>query len=441
MVFTIWFIIIGCVFVTMALTGSFLKRLPITGAMLYLAVGFVLGPSVVGLIHLDPVDHSLLLERGAEIAVIISLFTAGLKLRTPISDKLWRLPLRLAFLSMAITVGLIALAAYFGMGMSVGAAVLLGAVLAPTDPVLASDVQVNEPGDLSRLRFGLTGEAGLNDGTAFPFVMLGLGLMGLHDLGEFWWRWILIDLIWAILGGLAIGALFGTLIGHLVLYLRRRHREAVGLDDFLALGLVALSYGMALLCQTYGFLAVFAAGVALRRIEMNAPGSQPPGEVRARAQSGENEEIATNPDTAPAYMTEAVLDFNEQIERIGEVALVILVGSILSTGVVQSTTIWFVPVLLLLIRPIGVALGLIGSVTSKYHRLLICWFGIRGIGSIYYLMFAIQHGVPREVAYQLTAVVILVVAVSIIIHGISATPLMNAYERWRSRFRPAHLRK
>jgi NhaP-type Na+/H+ or K+/H+ antiporter len=167
-------------------------------------------------LRLDPLADSCLVERVTEVAVIVSLFTAGLKLRLPLSDDPWRLTLRLAFMSMALTVGLIAAAGVFFMGLPVGAAVLLGAILAPTDPVLASDVQAAHAHDRDRLRFSLTGEAGLNDGTAFPFVMLGLGLLGLHDIGEYGWRWLAVDVLWAVAGGIAIGGALGTLVGRYV---------------------------------------------------------------------------------------------------------------------------------------------------------------------------------------------------------------------------------
>lgn len=244
-----------------------LKRLPLTTSLLYLVVGILLGPFFLGLIQFDPVQEPALLEKVTEVAVVISLFTTGLKLRLPLSDKGWRLPLRLALVSMTITVGLVALIGVVGLNLPLGAAVLLGAIVAPTDPVLASDVQSEHPWDVDSLRFGLTGEAGLNDGTAFPFVMLGLGLLGLHEIGEFGWRWLALDVLWASAGGLGVGGVLGTLVGRLVLYLRGEHKEAVGTDDFLALGLIAFSYGSALLIGAYGFLAVFAAGIALRRIE------------------------------------------------------------------------------------------------------------------------------------------------------------------------------
>jgi NhaP-type Na+/H+ or K+/H+ antiporter len=390
----------------------------------------------LGVLQLDLVRDASLIERVAEIAVLISLFSAGLKLRIPLSEGRWRLPVRLAFGSMTLTVGLIALAGVVGLGLPLGAAILLGGLLAPTDPVLASDVQVEHPGDRDRLRFSLTGEAGLNDGSAFPFVMLGLGLLGLHELGEYGWRWLAIDVLWAVAGGLAIGWLLGMLVGRMVLYLRREHKEAVGLDDFLGLGLIALAYGTALLLHTYGFLAVFAAGLALRRIEMRSSGereTEPPAETMLAGGAPERTEratqLATDPDHAPAYMAQAVLGFNEQLERIGEVAVVVLIGGILSASPVPSATLWLAPLVFLLIRPISVWLGALGSRSSGSQRRLIAWFGIRGIGSLYYLAYAAEHGLDPALAQQLGALVLSLVAVSIVVHGISVTPLMRRYRR------------
>jgi NhaP-type Na+/H+ or K+/H+ antiporter len=427
MTFTLWFLIAGALLIVMALTGSVLKRLPLTTSMLYLVVGYGLGPAGYGLIKLDPIQHSHLVERVTEVAVLISLFTAGLKLRTPLADPRWRLPLRLAFGSMTLTVGLIALVGVVGLGLPIGAAILLGGVLAPTDPVLASDVQVENTADRDRLRFGLTGEAGLNDGTAFPFVMLGLGLMGLHEIGANGWRWLAVDVVWAVSGGLAIGALLGSAVARLVIYLRREHKEAVGLDDFLALGLIALSYGAALLAHTYGFLAVFAAGLALRRIERHSSGELSPEELLHLEATAATAEIATDPEKAPAYMAQAVLSFNEQLERIGEVAVVLIVGGMLSLRFFTTEALYFVLLLFLVIRPLSVAVGLLGTRASRVQRHLMAWFGIRGIGSIYYLMYAIQHGLPVELAQRLTALTLTVVSVSIVLHGISVTPLMNLY--------------
>jgi NhaP-type Na+/H+ or K+/H+ antiporter len=430
-----WFLVAGGLLLFMALAGSVLKRLPLSTAMVYLAVGLALGPLGAGLLDLQLIRDAHLIERVAEVAVLISLFSAGLKLRMPFTEGRWRLPGRLAFGSVSLTVGLIALVGVAGLGLPLGAAVLLGGLLAPTDPVLAADVQVEHPGDRDRLRFSLTGEAALNDGSASPFVMLGLGLLGLHELGAFGWRWLAIDVLWAIAGGLALGWLLGMLVGRLVLYLRRTHKEAVGLDDFLGLGLIALSYGTALLIHTYGFLAVFAAGLALRQIEMQSTATQdvaqdvaPTLQPNAGAPD-QAEQLATDPEQAPAYMAQAVLGFNEQLERIGEVAVVVLVGGLLAASQPPFEALWFVPLLFLVIRPISVWLGMLGSRSSGAQRWLIAWFGIRGIGSVYYLAYAVRYGLEPALAERIAALVLTTVAVSIVVHGISVTPLMRRYRR------------
>jgi sodium/hydrogen antiporter len=431
--FSLWSVLVGILLILMALSATVLARLPLSTAMLYLLVGLVVSPWGLDLLAADPRRHTVLLERLTEVVVLISLFTAGLKLSPGLNDRRWLLPLRLAMTSMVITVFLIAAAAWLLLDWPVGACVLLGAILAPTDPVLASDVQVNRPGDRDRLRFALTGEGGLNDGTAFPFVMLGLGLLGLHEIGHYGWRWLVVDALWAASMGPVVGALLGLAVGRLVLYLRREHKEAVGLDDFLAMGLIALSYGVAELLNAYGFLSVFAAGVALRQLEQSQAAGDSSRQVVAQATVDPDKSladaIAVDPQHAPAFMAQAVLDFNEQVERIGELAVVITIGAMLWAVRWHSAAWWLIPLLLLLVRPVAVAVGLLRSPISTTQRWLIGWFGIRGVGSLYYLMFAINHGVSPQLADQLSALTLAVVVTSIVVHGISVTPMMAAYER------------
>ena len=200
LLFNLGFALVGLLLVVMTLSSSLISRVPFSSAILYLAVGVGIGPWGLGLLVLDPVDDAHLIERLTEMAVLISLFSVGLKLDLPLRDRRWRIPVQLASVSMVITVGAITAVGVWLLNLPLGAAVLLGAILAPTDPVLASDVQVADPQDRDRLRFGLTGEGGLNDGTAFPFVMLGLGLFSLHDLGEWGWRWWAVDVVWAVVG-------------------------------------------------------------------------------------------------------------------------------------------------------------------------------------------------------------------------------------------------
>jgi NhaP-type Na+/H+ or K+/H+ antiporter len=423
-----WFLITGALLIGFALFGTLLKRLPLTSSMFYLAVGALLGPWGAGLLEVDAIDEAGMLERLTEVAVVISLFTAGLKLRLPWSDGRWRVALLLSSVAMLLTIAGIAAVA-MAAGMTLPVALLLGAILAPTDPVLASDVQVSHPHDAEPVRFSLTGEAGLNDGTAFPFVMLGLGLVGAHDLGAFGWRWWTFDLLWAVVAGLGVGVACGAGVARLVLYLRRVHKEAVGLDEFLALGLIALSYGIALLAGGYGFLAVFAAGLSTRRVEREHADATPPKQV---VQAGLSDvEQATNHDTAPAYMANAVLSFNEQLERLGELAVVVVVGAMLAQIESVGPGVALALVLFVAIRPLSTFLTLLPTRLVRSQQLFIAWFGVRGVGSIYYLAFALSHGLDGAFARQLADLTLVVVAMSIVLHGVSVTPLMQMYSARR----------
>lgn len=430
--FALWAIILGALLISMVLSGSLLKRLPLSTAMLYLAAGIALGPAGWALLRPNPLLHPLFLEHLSEIAVVVSLFAVGLKLGLPITDRRWRLALRLVLVSMTVTVGLIAVIGVYALGLPLGAAILLGGILAPTDPVLASDVQVESAEDRDALRFSLTGEGGLNDGAAMPFVLLGLGLLGLHEIGTFGWRWLTIEVLWAIPAGVAIGTALGALIGKLVVYLRSRHRETLDLDEFLALGLMALTYGVAELAAANGFLAVFAAGMALQRVKGRSTADGP---GMAAVSSQPVQEGDMNPARASESMMQGVRGFNEQLERIAEVTVVLAVGAMLSFIPFDVGVLLFVFVLFTAIRPVSVWLGLLGSRTATDQRRLIAWFGIRGIGSVYYLMFAISHGLPSPMAEQFISITLTAVAASVVLHGISVTPLMTIYSHRKARFK------
>jgi NhaP-type Na+/H+ or K+/H+ antiporter len=413
----------------MGLTASYVSRLPFTPTMVYLAIGILLGPAGCAVVNLDPNTRVTLFLRCAEIAVVISLFTVGLKMRLPLNDKRWKPPLVLAFVSMAATVGLITLLGVGALHLSWGAAVLLGAILAPTDPVLASDVQMKHPGDRDELRLALSGEAGFNDGTAFPFVMLGLGLLGLHDLGPGAWRWWAVDVVWATGGGLAIGGTLGLGAGRLILHLRTRKREAVTLDEYLLLGLIGISYGLAVKLQAYGFLAVFAAGFAVRAVERRQTKADSKQVAKVLAKGTKDIDPAKEPELEPAYMAGALLSFNEQLEHILEVGMVLMVGAALFVVGLAPAALWFVPLLFCVIRPLAVLpVWLTGRLTHRQFA-GVAWFGIRGIGSIYYLMFALAHGLAGELARPMVSLTFTVVAVSIVAHGISVTPLLAYLKR------------
>jgi NhaP-type Na+/H+ or K+/H+ antiporter len=421
--FHYWYPLIGVLLLLVVLGSATVRRAPISIAIIYLAIGWGFGR--LGWLTLDTGSHGEALETLAEIAVIVSLFSAGLKLRKHLRSNLWRLPLFLASGSMVITVALVAICGVVIFDVPVGLALLLGAILAPTDPVLASEVQVSDPGDTDRLRFTLTAEAGLNDGAAFPFVMLGLGLLGLHELGTGTWRWWTVDVFWAIAGGLATGALLGKAVGRLVVYLRQRHLQTVGYDDFLALGLITTSYGIAVALHAYGFLAVFAAGLALRTVERELTGQEVPPDIKQVP--GSDEEIASHQQHAPAFLAAAVLSFNEHLERLGELALVLVTGALLSLIDLSLPAMTFALFLFFVIRPLAVGPIALAAGMNVRQAAMVSWFGIRGIGSLYYLFYAINRGLPEATGQWLMQVVLCVIATSVLLHGISVTPLMRRY--------------
>jgi NhaP-type Na+/H+ or K+/H+ antiporter len=407
-----WYLLVGVLLVGIALLGRVLDKMPVSPAIIYLVVGFTLGPACFDVFELHPLRELAMLEGITEVALLIALFTVGIKLRVPIGDWRWSLPLRLATVSMVVTILGVALIASLLLGFSWGLALVLGATLAPTDPVLASEVQLRGPQDRDTLRFGLTGEGGLNDGTAFPFVMLGLGVLGLHDMGFLGLRWVAVDLIWGTVGGLGVGFAIGAGLARGVRYMRAKRGDAVSFDEFLLLGVITLSYGAALAIHALGFLAVFAAGLALRREDDIHAGSH---------------RVA---DKSP--LTPSMLSVNEQLERIVEVAIVLLVGAMISTGYWSQTGLVLAAILFFVIRPLSVWLGLIGYAAEGTKRRMIGWFGIRGIGSVYYAVYFAGYEIHDSVAAEFLSVVFTVIAASIVMHGVSATPLMEIYQRRRA---------
>ena len=421
----------------MALLGSVVDRLPLSSSLIYLVIGILLGPGVFGWIDIDPVRDAPLLEIVFLLAVLVSLFTVGLKLRTPtglFSRRLWSLPLRLAGPAMLVSIALVAVFAHVAFGLGWGIAVLLGGMLATTDPVLASDIQVRHENDRDNVRFALSAEGGLNDATVSPFVLLGLGLVGLHDLGTGGWRWISIDLVWSVVAGFGIGWMAGLAIGAVVLLMRKRFSQAYGLEEFLGLGLIALSYGLADAVHALGFLSVLAAGLSMRRIETRSLKDHP-AEVRDKPLA-ESREKSDLPPESPTHMVGDVLDFNQRFESIGEVTAVLILGALLSAGYFSLEGALLGVVLFVVIRPLSVFASTIGAGVSWRHQRLLGWFGIRGVGSLYYLVFVISKGVASPLIDRAIPMVLTVVAMSIVVHGISATPLMDSHER-RSRRKAA----
>ena len=382
--------------------------------------------------HFNPLKESALLEVLTEVAVLISLFSTGVKMPVPVSFARWRTPILLATVSMAVSVGLVAAFAYYLLGLPLGAGILLGAILTPTDPVLATDVQIRHPGDRDQLRFILTCEAGMNDGSAFPFLMLGMGLLGLHEIGEFGLRWALVDVLWATAAGITIGVLFGSALARLGWKLRGEAPEHTLMDDFLGLGLIGVVYGLSVPVDACGFLAVFFAAVALRQTEVKLAGTARDSPVRPQNVGIEQEAAIASPDNEPApTVSGRSLIFKKHLERLSELILILLIGSTLFVDSWNWRAVGLALFLFMVARPVSVLAGLLGTRTSWPIRGMVGWFGVRGIGSLYYLMYALQRGLPEKLALELIQLTLIAVSLSILVHGTSVKPLMSRF--WRHR--------
>lgn len=425
----VWFLIVGALMVLMALGRKLVERLPMTGAMVYLIVGFLLGPAGAGLLTIDVERDVRLLRTLTEAGLVVSLFAIGMYLRVELSRPLWRLTLRLAGPAMLITIAVMFVAALWGLGLAAGPALLLASALAPTDPVLANELRVEEAGDDEPLRFALSSEGGINDGAASPMVYIALALCGVSSLGsENPWTFAL-AIAWGMASALIFGWALGTGVVVLVTKLRTKYDHALGLEGFLALGLVALAYGATLIVDGYAFIAVFAAGVALRRQEMKATGDKPPSEVLESVERGQREEAAKDPELAHAYIAENMMGFSVEIERFVELGLMVVIGSVVSAHwreLIHWSVVWPVLFLFIVARPLGSTLSLIGSSMDRHQRFLTGWLGLRGVGAFYYLLFSFEQAGHERVG-PLLQIVLATIVLSVFVHGATATPLLNRY--------------
>ena len=425
----LWFLLTGVLLMFVALARGPIARLPLTGALIYLAVGVVVGPGLLGLVHTDLAQNARALAVLAEAGLVVSLFSVGLHLRVRLREPLWRLPLRLGVLAMVLSV---ALMFAFGMatGAATGVALFLAAALAPTDPVLANELRVHEAGDAEPVRFALSGEGGLNDGAAMPFALLGLALCGVHGVdtqnAAAFAAWV----AWGIAGALLVGVVLAMLCVRSVFHLRTRHGEAVGLDSFIAIGLMSVTYGVALLLHTYAFVAVFAAGVALRHEELRATGERRPAEALESVQLGERTEVATDPRRAHVWLAEGMTRFTLEIERLAEFSVLLIIGCVISAHwreMFDLRAVLCALALVFVVRPLAVLAAMAGSGAQGTQRLLMAWMGIRGVGAFYYAVWGIDQAgaVLRPVLPAALDAIVL----SVVLHGATAGYLLERYYR------------
>ena len=394
-------LVIGLLLLTVTLGSGWIDRLPLSNALIYLIFGVLFGSYGFGFVEVRP--DAQFLERLSEFVVIVSVFGCGLKINRPLKLSSWQSTIRLIGFLMPISILALTAVGHYLLGMGWGAAVLLGAILAPTDPVLASEVQLDHVNDPDEVRFGLTSEGGLNDSLAFPFVYFGIYLFKDDNLNNWFAKWVGIDLLWAIAAGIVMGIVVAKAIVWLEYWLQKRRPVDDLMEDFLSLCIILLTYSITELVNGYGFLAVFVAGLVVQQ-----------------SYSSEQDKRMMQ------------LEFTEQIEKLLEVTAIVVLGTILLVDPMlkyAGQSLLVAGLLFFIIRPVGVWLSMLGSSLPKKTRSLMGWFGIRGLGSIYYLTYALGKGVKGDPAEQIFWITFTVVVISIIIHGISAFPLMNWYEK------------
>ena len=393
-------LIIGLLLLGVTLGSGWIKRLPLSYALIYLTVGILLG--TYGLNILKDKPSIQFLERLTEFVVIVSVFGCGLKINRPLKPWAWQSTIRLIGFLMPISIFALAAIAHYLLGMGWGAAVLLGAILAPTDPVLASEVQLDHVEDKDELRFALTSEGGLNDSLAFPFVYFGIYAFKDSNWNNWFLSWVGIDLIWAIVSGVVMGIIVAKTVIWIDRTLQKRRPADDLMENFVSLSIILLTYSLTEIVNGYGFLAVFIAGLVVQRSYFTQQHKR---------------------------MTQ--LEFTEQIEKLLEVTAIVVLGMVLLFEPMlkyAGQSLLVAGLLFLVIRPFGVWLSMVGGSLPKTTRSLMGWFGIKGLGSVYYLTYALGKGVSGNVAEQITWITYTVVVLSVIFHGVTASPLMAWYE-------------
>ena len=387
-----------------------LRRLPLSLPIVCIAAGAVLSavPGPLRDLNASPLAYPELTERFAEFVVIIALMGAGLKLDRIFGLWRWAVTWRLILVTLPLSIAAITLLGGTWLGLSWPVALLLAASLAPTDPVLASDVQVGPPktGEEDEVRFGLTSEAGVNDGAAFPFVHLAIALTAAGATGKPWAvEWLTYNVLWEIGAGVAGGYLIGRAFGWLAFRVGAETKLARTGDGLIALAATFVSYGLTEIIHSYGFLSVFVTALTFRAAHRTHD------------------------------FNRQMHDTTEQIERLAMMALLLLFGAALADGLLRGlvwTDVAAALVILLVIRPVTGLIGLAGHKAEMGEKLTIAFFGIRGVGSVYYLAYGLNHA---EIAggERLWAIAGLVILISILLHGLTVTPVMRLLDRKQGR--------
>jgi len=384
-----------------------LKHLPLSLPIVCIGLGAALFLFPQVSLRPLPTLHPQITERFAEFVVIIALMGAGLKIDRVFGWRRWAVTWRLLAITMPLGILSITIIAGLALDIPWAIALLLAASLAPTDPVLAADVQVGPPktGEEDEVRFGLTSEAGLNDGAAFPFVHLAILLAVALPAGKPWFgEWLAYRVVWEIGGGILGGWAVGRVFGWLTFRIPAETKLAKTGDGLIALSATFVSYGLTEMVHVYGFLSVFVTALTFRHAH--------------RDHDFQNDMHA----------------ITEQIERLAMMVLLILFGGALVSGLLAHVgwiDVLIAAAILLVVRPVTGWLGLWRYPAHAREKMTLAFFGIRGVGSIYYLAFGINHIAVPE-AERLWGIVGLVILFSILLHGLTVTPIMRSLDRRRS---------
>lgn len=404
---------VGAAILGAAILPMLLEGRPMSFPIIYVGLGMAVFALPLRLPLIDPLAEGDVVERLTELVVIVSLMGAGLKIDRSFGWRSWATTWRLLAIAMPLTIAGIALLGWWVVGVVPASALLLAAALAPTDPVLASDVQVGPPGSEEEddVRFSLTSEAGLNDGLAFPFTnaAIAMAVAGSAGVGSWFGGWVLDDVLVKLVVGVVVGVAAGRAIGAVVFRLSPTRSIAESTEGFVALAATLLVYGIAELCHGYGFVSVFVAATVIRNHERDHD------------------------------YHEVLHASAESIERLLSAALLVLLGGAVVDGALGPLTWRGAAVgvaIVLLVRPLAGWAALLRTAMPPGERWAIAFFGIRGVGSVYYLAYAVNETEFRD-ADQLWAIAAFVILLSVVIHGISAAPVMRRLDAGRRRARTA----
>lgn len=405
-------VLLGTIVLGVGALPRVVENRPLSKPPLYVAFGIVVFSLPLGLPEIDPLLDSHAAERLTELGVIIALMTAGLKLdRRPGLDA-WQSTWRLLAITMPVTIALAAIVGWWA-GLAVPTAILFGATIAPTDPVMASEVMVEGPegsseerprpdveGREDEVRFALTSEAGLNDGFAFPFTNLAVAvaLLGVAP-GAWLGEWLVVDVVYRIVVGVGGGAVLGWVLAKIVFAGTPDAPLATAVLGVQSLGGTLLVYGLIELVGGYGFIGVFVAAVTLREYERRH------------------------------VYYEALHDLSETAEQVLMALIMTALGGLIAHGLFEPLTLPMVVgavLVVFVVRPVAGLLALVGFERSLTERAAISFYGLRGIGTLFYLSYGLNQAAFQD-PDAVWALAGLTILISVVVLGVSATPVV---EQW-----------